>query len=64
MVQTNYIPVKATKYFLQKPANKMDPFHTEHHILAPRTPNTWQHLHGWHHYIIVIIILLSLLYYN
>jgi hypothetical protein len=65
MVQTNYIPVTATKYFLQKSINKMDPFHMEHHTLAPRTPNTWQLLHSWHHYIIIIIIiLLPLVYYN
>lgn len=63
MVQTNYIPVRATKYCLQKLINKMDPFHTEHHILAPCTPNSWQLLRSWHHYIIVII-LLSLLFYN
>lgn len=64
MVQINYIPVTATKYLLQKSINKMDPFHTEHHTPAPHTPNTWQLVHSWHHYINVIIILLPLLYYN
>lgn len=57
---------KSNQIFLQELINEMDPFHTEHHIPAPCTQNTWQLLCIWHHYIIIIIIviLLSLLYYN